>query len=196
MCSSALRSPPPSSTELPREVPPVKSMLLRNGTSVTIPPGLKRRILNTYGLPVLAVTLTTLVRLALAPALGAVAPLVLYPFAVPVAAWYGGIRAGMLATFLSALAGSFLFITPPGLLIPAKGDDRIFMALFIGVGLGLTLLAVLWRRTLKRVSDGEQHFRLLVDGAVDTAIIALDVQGRVRSWNPGAERIKRYGPDE
>jgi two-component system cell cycle sensor histidine kinase/response regulator CckA len=155
-----------------------------------------RRSLITYGLPVLAVTLTTIARLALFPVLGAVAPLVLYPFTVPVSAWYGGARAGLLATFLSAVIGFHLFIEPSGSWIPANRDDRIYLTLFACVGLGLTVITERWRRTLNRVSESEQHFRLLVDGAIDTAIFALDLQGRVQSWNPGAERIKGYRPDE
>ena len=42
----------------------------------------------------------------------------------------------------------------------------------------------------------EERFRLLVDGASDYAIFMLDPEGRVASWNPGAERIKGYSADE
>ena len=35
-------------------------------------------------------------------------------------------------------------------------------------------------------------FRLLVEGVRDYAIFMLDPDGRVVSWNPGAERIKGY----
>ena len=42
----------------------------------------------------------------------------------------------------------------------------------------------------------EEHFRLLVDGVRDYAIIMLDPDGRVASWNPGAERIKGYRAEE
>jgi PAS domain S-box-containing protein len=44
-------------------------------------------------------------------------------------------------------------------------------------------------------SDSEQ-FRLLVQAVTDYAIYMLDATGRVSSWNPGAERIKGYRPDE
>ena len=37
---------------------------------------------------------------------------------------------------------------------------------------------------------------LLVQAAVDYAIYLLDLDGRVASWNPGAERIKGYTADE
>ncbi|HTU25823.1 MAG TPA: PAS domain S-box protein [Pirellulales bacterium] len=52
----------------------------------------------------------------------------------------------------------------------------------------------------ERAEDGigssEQLFRLLVDGVSDYAIFVLDPQGRVKTWNTGAERIKGYRADE
>ena len=44
--------------------------------------------------------------------------------------------------------------------------------------------------------EGEERFRLLVDGVKDHAILRLDAQGYVRSWNPGAERIHGYAAEE
>ena len=42
----------------------------------------------------------------------------------------------------------------------------------------------------------DDSFRLLVDSVKDYAIIMLDPEGHVASWNAGAERIKGYRPDE
>jgi PAS domain S-box-containing protein len=42
----------------------------------------------------------------------------------------------------------------------------------------------------------EERFRLLVESVVDYAIFLLDRDGRVASWNAGAERLKGYGEDE
>ena len=42
----------------------------------------------------------------------------------------------------------------------------------------------------------EERFRLLVEGASDYAIFMLDPEGRVASWNSGAERIKGYRAEE
>ncbi len=42
----------------------------------------------------------------------------------------------------------------------------------------------------------EQRFRLLVSGVTDYAIYLLDLEGRVNSWNAGAERFKGYKADE
>jgi len=42
----------------------------------------------------------------------------------------------------------------------------------------------------------EERFRLLVEGVKDYAILMLDPDGRVASWNAGAQRIKGYRADE
>jgi len=44
--------------------------------------------------------------------------------------------------------------------------------------------------------QAEERFRLLVEGVVDYAIYMLDLDGRVTSWNAGAQRIKGYRPDD
>ena len=44
--------------------------------------------------------------------------------------------------------------------------------------------------------DSEERFRLLVSSVGDYAIFLLDPEGRVASWNLGAERLKGYRPDE
>jgi PAS domain S-box-containing protein len=42
----------------------------------------------------------------------------------------------------------------------------------------------------------DDRYRLLIDAIKDYAIYMLDPNGRVVSWNPGAERFKGYGADE
>jgi PAS domain S-box-containing protein len=44
--------------------------------------------------------------------------------------------------------------------------------------------------------QSEEVFRLLVEGVKDYAIFLLDPEGRVVSWNAGAERIKGYAAEE
>jgi PAS domain S-box-containing protein len=48
----------------------------------------------------------------------------------------------------------------------------------------------------ERLRKTEQQFRLLVQGVTDYAIYMMDPEGRVSSWNAGAERIKGYLPEE
>ncbi len=41
-----------------------------------------------------------------------------------------------------------------------------------------------------------KRYRTLVEAVVDYAIYMMDADGRIATWNPGAERIKQYRPNE
>src|SRR5437868_4977173 len=47
-----------------------------------------------------------------------------------------------------------------------------------------------------RLTESNEHFRLLVEGVNDYAIYMLDPTGRIMSWNTGAESIKGYSKSE
>jgi PAS domain S-box-containing protein len=52
------------------------------------------------------------------------------------------------------------------------------------------------RRAEQALRQSEERFRLLVQGVRDYAIFMLDPEGRVATWNEGAERIKGYTAEE
>ncbi|HZP32812.1 MAG TPA: PAS domain S-box protein [Candidatus Acidoferrales bacterium] len=52
------------------------------------------------------------------------------------------------------------------------------------------------KRVEEALRESERRFRFLVEGVKDYAIFMLDRDGRVSSWNAGAERIKGYRADE
>ena len=52
------------------------------------------------------------------------------------------------------------------------------------------------RKTEATLRESQEQFRLLVQGVTDYAIFMLSREGRVSSWNPGAQRIKGYSPEE
>ena len=56
------------------------------------------------------------------------------------------------------------------------------------------------RETPSFISSIAHHasdpFRLLVEAVVEYAIFMLDPAGHVASWNPGAERVFGYRPEE
>jgi PAS domain S-box-containing protein len=66
--------------------------------------------------------------------------------------------------------------------------------------LGMVFLVWVLLRKLRplqqEVKASEERFRLLVEGVRDYALYLLDAQGRVASWNPGAERIKGWKEEE
>ena len=51
-------------------------------------------------------------------------------------------------------------------------------------------------RAEEALGQSEERFRLLVEGVKDYAIFMLDPDGRVMTWNDGAERIKGYRLEE
>jgi hypothetical protein len=52
------------------------------------------------------------------------------------------------------------------------------------------------RNQEEALRQSEERFRLLVEGVSDYAIFMLDVNGRVATWNVGAQRIKGYSAEE
>ncbi|HEX6321962.1 MAG TPA: PAS domain S-box protein [Burkholderiales bacterium] len=52
------------------------------------------------------------------------------------------------------------------------------------------------RQREESMRRSEERFRLLVEGVKDYAIFMLDRDGRVASWNAGAERMKGYSAQE
>lgn len=55
---------------------------------------------------------------------------------------------------------------------------------------------LLTRHNLKRLAISEERTRLLINGTQGYAIYMLDVQGRVSSWNTGAQLMKGYTAEE
>src|SRR5256886_10907894 len=48
----------------------------------------------------------------------------------------------------------------------------------------------------RALRETEQRFRLIVEGAKEYALLMLDPEGRVVSWNAGSERLKGYRAEE
>jgi signal transduction histidine kinase len=97
--------------------------------------GLARR----YAFAVVAVLLVLLLRWSLQPFLGYQAPMLAFVLAALLAAWYGGLGPGLVATGLSLLAGVYFFIRPTGSFW-AEGPEniaRLLLFAFIGVAISL-----------------------------------------------------------
>jgi PAS domain S-box-containing protein len=52
------------------------------------------------------------------------------------------------------------------------------------------------KRRAWQTREAEERYRLLVDSVQEYAILMLDPEGLVMSWNPGAQRILGYAPQE
>ncbi|MBI1291754.1 PAS domain S-box protein [bacterium] len=74
--------------------------------------------------------------------------------------------------------------------LPVEADE-------IGrLGAKLEEASLLLRRREQALREGEERFRLVIEGVKDYGIFVLDPEGRVVSWNEGAERIKGWRAEE
>ena len=166
-----------------------------------------------YTIAVVAVALALVWRLAMVSALHAELPtyLTFYP-AVMLVALLAGQWAGLVATALSALVVSYWVLPPVGQFAIEKPADAVGLALFCLMGVFMSVVAERYGRSRERaaaaekelalqrskaaLAESEERFRLLVEGAKDHAIFMLDPEGRVASWNSGAQSIKGYTEQE
>ncbi len=126
-------------------------------------------------------------RFVLADTFGPDAPLFLFLFAVLASAWFGGLKAGLLATGLSALAGSYFLIVRDGWSI-ANTVDQLRIAVFLLCGATISWFAEAMHRSRERADRQRKSLRILLDSIGD-AVIATDADGRVTCMNPVAATL-------
>ena len=162
-----------------------------------------------YGVAVLAVGLALLLKVLLDPLIMQETPFLLVFSAIMVAAWYGGLGPGLLATALGATFTDYFFLHPTGS-FTRPGLESVPLLTFVLEGALICFLVGALRAARRRAETSareaiehqeslrrsEERFRSLVEGVSDYAIFMLDPRGRVTSWNEGAGRITGYDADE
>ena len=149
------------------------------------------------------VVVAFLARLALDPILHDQAPFLFFAFAVLVAGAWFGLRAGILATAASALLATYFFVAPRAAFGPLQMEDAANLVSFLLVSGGILVFVDLLVRSRARevVSReakvaSEAREQRLIDAAQDYAIYELDSEGRILTWNKGAERLKGWKASE
>ena len=84
---------------------------------------------------------------------------------------------------------------PFGYLLKPFEDNELHTAIEIALHQRQVEQAA-FTRAGEALRQSEERFRLLVESLKDYAVILLDTQGRVVSWNPGAQRIEGYADQE
>jgi PAS domain S-box-containing protein len=150
----------------------------------------------------LFVVVAAVIRFALNPLLGTTVPYMFFILAVMVAAVRLGTGPAVAATIFGAAAGTFLFVPPRFAFVPFPPDRTPYIIAFLIICAGIVLFArrldaqraqLLVRE--KRVASEAREQRL-IDAAQGYAIYELDREGKILTWNKGAERMKGWKAEE
>jgi two-component system CheB/CheR fusion protein len=175
-----------------------------------------------YLTAVVATVVVVLLRFGLSGLLGKDSPLLPFLMAITIAAWFGGLGPGLLATGISAVAGAYFF-EPAYTFGIEQVSDRVRIALFLFEGALISAVCEALHRARGRAEgsrqealgkqkdlerevaersqaeaelrQAEERVRSVVDHAVD-AIITIDEAGAITSFNPAAERTFGYRAPE
>lgn len=163
----------------------------------TAPPPRDPPLLNTWAVAAVAAVVATVLAIVLEEPMGD-PPVSLLFAAVMLSAWYGGIGPGLLTTALGGLALDYFFEAPryewsfngPGTLL------RLFIY-------ASTASFISWLNAQRRAAAASaeeariatQHVAAIVESLED-AVVGVDVDGRVTSWNAAAARTYGYRSGE
>src|SRR5262245_25558296 len=150
--------------------------------------GIARGRLVAYGVAVLATGLTVLLRLPLVQVVGYHAPFMTFLPAVMVSAYLGGLRPGLLATLLGALAADYFFV-PPIYSFGMPDVEHLYgEVLFALTGVVISGLSESRLRFQRRIAASERWYAVTL-ASIGDAVIATDSQARVTFLNPVAEAL-------
>src|SRR5215210_1979521 len=162
-----------------------------------------------YGVAVLAVGVAFAIKLLLDPLIVQDVPFLLVFGAIIVSAWYGALGPGLLATVTAGLTADYFFLYPKGSFSGFSLETVPLLVFFLEETLVCLLIEAQRAPSLRaegskleaernqeHLRRSEEHFRSLVEGTRDYAIFMLDPQGRVASWNAGAEHLEGYRAEE
>ena len=123
-----------------------------------------------YLVAIVFVAAATVVRLGFLQALGTRATFVTFYPAVMLAALYGDLPAGLLATVLSAGLAAYFWIEPAGLAIQDPGD-WLAMAIFLGSGTMISAVTEAMHRAQARAREAELQAGLAAAGQREAEVL-------------------------
>ena len=154
-----------------------------------------------YLVAVLAALAAGFARYALSPIWGAKVPFITFYPAVVLAAWFGGLGPGLLATATS-VAAALLFLAPVGALRVDDPNELVELALFTLINVLIAVLNEALHRARRRAEvtrdaarQSEERLRGIITSATD-AIITIDAHQRITLFSAGAEAIFEYSAAE
>ena len=150
-----------------------------------------------YVLAMAAVAAALLLGYLLRDALGLKVPdLQFYP-AIIVAAWYGGLGPGALATAVSTIAVMYFLLPPAGLSV-GDPSDQLSLGVFVATGLVISWLSDrlhlaqdAYRITAATATARAERLDAILNMTAD-GIIEIDAKGNIEAFNRGAQELFGY----
>lgn len=140
-----------------------------------------------YAVATLAVVVAALVRAGLEPWLAGHSSVLVFTISVMLAARFGGVLAGVYATFLSALTAAYFFIPPFRSFFIKSPGDVSNVVLFLGVGAGISLFNGQLRRALRTSTEAMTRYQTLTE-AVPHIVWTSTPDGGCSYLNPRWEQ--------
>ena len=162
-----------------------------------------------YTFAVVATAIMLAVRLGITVSFGERPLLILFILPIILAAALGGLGPGLVSTLIAGVSAAY-FMPPAGRFWISQPYDIFQWLLLLVDGILVSSLSEQLHRARQRAEnaarqqivaagalrESDEQIRLLVQSVTDYAIIRLDAQGNVASWNEGAKRIKGYATQE
>ena len=147
-----------------------------------------------YVVAVVLIAACLLVRWTLRTWFGGNVPYLQFFPAIMVAAWYGGLGPGILATALSTLAAMYLFLPPAGIAVTGI-PDVLSLGLFVAIGVGISLLSHQLCTAAALSTSRAERLDAIINTTVD-GIVVIDEEGTIEAFNRAAEKLFGYPKSE